>query len=564
MDRRSHLSRTLLARAARTFVAVVGFLGPLLPSAHAARRADPRVASVPRPPVPAPSPALASTAFTLKWEWNGDIESPGFARTCATPVVVQLTDDDGNGTIDSRDMPDVVFSHGDGSRTITALDGATGRSVLEIASPLVSSAEIAAGDLDGDGLVEIVALDAPRRRMLAFRPAGTFREVPFAGSTSPDSLDAIAIADIQQDGTPDVYVAGRAGIALDLVHDVPGLEILRNDITPQGLKSVTDLDGDGEADIVVYTGETLSVRDHLGAPVGATFLLPGATPSAPPVIADLDADGAPEIFLTTGLEALALEWSAGVFTVKWRIAAIDVSGYGGATAFDLDGDGAAEILYRDEDAFLVLDGRTGAVVFRDDTPSATGTERPIVADIDGDGGPEIVVGGCQGPARPFAPNLVRAWDVASSVPTRAIWNQATYHACNVDDDGSIPRLQGLPWREHGTWMSQRGPGDCAPGPEPPPLAPPCADCAGLLATVASAEIDVEGVRTSFTAKANAACAATERWQLHAARGELCALLQEVAAQAGQHVTPDSATAIAACVSAFAVAHGLPADPCARR
>ena len=34
---------------------------------------------------------------TVQWVWNGNTESPSHPQQCATPLVVQLTDDDGDG-----------------------------------------------------------------------------------------------------------------------------------------------------------------------------------------------------------------------------------------------------------------------------------------------------------------------------------------------------------------------------------------------------------------------------------------------------------------------------------
>ena len=53
-----------------------------------------------------PNVAWSVCTPTVQWIWDGDIQSPSFPSTCMTPVVVQLTNDNGdlrilNGTIKS-------------------------------------------------------------------------------------------------------------------------------------------------------------------------------------------------------------------------------------------------------------------------------------------------------------------------------------------------------------------------------------------------------------------------------------------------------------------------------
>lgn len=85
----------------------------------------------------------------------------------------------------------------------------------------------------------------------------------------------------------------------------------------------------------------------------------------------------------------------------------------------------------------------------------------------------------------------------------------------------------------------------------------CTTCDDVRATIDAADIDVEGVRNSFHAKVNAACAALDRDQHNTSGNILCALLNEVTSQSGKHVTEASAQAIIDCVKAFAAANAIP-------
>src|SRR5687768_6506901 len=91
---------------------------------------------------------------TLQWQGEG-FHGDGM------PIVVQLTDDDGDGIIGVTDVPDVVVTHGVGfgrfpGPDLAALDGATGRELFAVTGLGANFASAAAGDLDGDGIVEIV------------------------------------------------------------------------------------------------------------------------------------------------------------------------------------------------------------------------------------------------------------------------------------------------------------------------------------------------------------------------------------------------------------------------
>ena len=100
---------------------------------------------------------------TVKWIWDGDLGRLPDAHPCSTPLVLQLTDDDSNGRIDVYDVPDVVILHNAGvgiaeGAGFSVVDGATGVEHFRVDSPPLMLATLAAADLDGDGVVEIVGI----------------------------------------------------------------------------------------------------------------------------------------------------------------------------------------------------------------------------------------------------------------------------------------------------------------------------------------------------------------------------------------------------------------------
>jgi len=432
---------------------------------------------------------------TLKWQWDGAVRSPAWPEPI-TAIVVQLTDDDGDGQITPQDVPDVVFTHSSGSpwsdAIITALDGQTGAEHFTITDPVVRSTALAAADIDGDGIVEIVAAcTSCGDGLVAFEHTGDLKWVGNGLARPLSTWEPIAIADVDQDGSPEIVAGAQVVTADGLVRwqgfggkgsqvpwqirisnpieldaASPGLEILAGNTlyaadgnilwqaaVPDGWTAVADFDRDGDPEIALVSGLDVYALDHLGNPIGAAFVPGGGLGITQPLIADLDGDGEPELFVGNHTVAVALELTAGGFAPLWTAPINDPSGVDGAAAFDFDGDGAAEIVFQDEESWLLLDGRTGATLHREPAVSGTGVETPIIADVDGVCGAEIIV-------PRFAwlganMNTLTVYDCPGSIGARGIWNEYGYHGTNIDDDGTVPVVEQPPWQTGDGWLGQR-------------------------------------------------------------------------------------------------------------
>jgi hypothetical protein len=78
--------------------------------------------------------------------------------------------------------------------------------------------------------------------------------------------------------------------------------------------------------------------------------------------------------------------------VLWMDATQDESSAGtGTSVFDFQGDGIAEVLYNDECFLRVYNGEDGTLYMERPNSSRTGSEYPIVVDVDGDRSSEIVL-----------------------------------------------------------------------------------------------------------------------------------------------------------------------------
>ncbi len=119
----------------------------------------------------------------------------------------------------------------------------------------------------------------------------------------------------------------------------------------------------------------------------------------------------------------------------------------GSSVFDFDGDGIAEVVYADETKLHVYAGPTGEPLFETCSTNGTLWEYPVVADVDNDGHADLVVGSnsysgftCEDGTkttgiRVFG-DLEGKW-----VRTRRVWNQHAYHVTNVAESGAIPAVE---------------------------------------------------------------------------------------------------------------------------
>jgi len=424
-----------------------------------------------------------------------------------TPLVANLTDDDGNGTIDLCDIPDVVLVAGfntgfpGSSASIYVLDGATGNLHFQIPDPVSGNFTPALGDIDDDGLVEIVTL-TPGGAFQAFDHDGTkkwelatsWAEVDFGQPLSYSA--AAALADLDNDGDVEIVAGNKivdhagtnvltlnqpsgnwsATVPADLDGDgdlevVLGNAAYHHDGTllwstglNRGYPQVADLDDDGQPEVLLTNDQGLSLIEHTGAvtysnlrptgaPVGFTTWLRPAT------IHDFDGDGEAE-YATSSANNYTVYEADG--SIVWSAPVQDFSGIAAGTAFDFLGDGIAEAMYADEVAMYVFDG-DGSVLLQVPRGSGTLSEYPIVVDVDNDGSSEILfVSNSNAPTLQVTADVEDRW-----IQARRIWNQHAYHVTNVREDGTIPQFEPPHWEALNTFRTNaqiEGGGLCVPTP----------------------------------------------------------------------------------------------------
>jgi hypothetical protein len=165
--------------------------------------------------------------------------------------------------------------------------------------------------------------------------------------------------------------------------------------------AIADLDGDGVPEVITISDATSSgvylFAYHLdGTAVdGYPILLPTAFFANYPVVGDVDGDGQQEIILTFHSPfSIAILSSDGTLEHQMPLASWASSSVAPALA-DLDGDGIPEIVVQSDEALDVFkgDGTSLAGWPQDwhDTGYWMGHSGPVVGDLDGDGQPDVAI-----------------------------------------------------------------------------------------------------------------------------------------------------------------------------
>jgi hypothetical protein len=495
-------------------------------------------------------PVTGRIETRIEWSVDGFLDFWEYNEILVSPVVGHMTDDDGDGLIGPGDVPDIVFVADDGGResstqgVLRMLSGDGSGDLLTVRHTEFEGSQIlihrysgvAIGDVDGDGLPDIVTViekipppeddpgDAPDIEDPPVGPppppgmgsmlpleSGDDESVVFPNcfpalySAAGDLLwvadeaqidcgsHAPALADLDGDGEVEVVIGsfilagldghlialGEGGVGmsgafvemgtipivvdLDLggtqeiiagntVYGPDGRTICTID-AGDGFTAAADLDGDGQAEIVLV-GDGLVTVAEADCSIATSWSLLGTGTGGPPTIADFDADSIPEIGVASATHYSVYEADG---TLLWSHAVTDESSHStGSTVFDFEGDGRPEVVYADEQTLWILDGLTGEVRLSDGGHSSrTIHEYPVVVDVDGDGYPEIVVpnGGGHSTGPMTGLYVLGAADGGAWLGGRTVWNQHAYNMVNINDDLSIPAHPEPNWPLHNNFRS---------------------------------------------------------------------------------------------------------------
>jgi hypothetical protein len=269
--------------------------------------------------------------------------------------------------------------------------------------------QLGLGDLDGDGLTDVVLGDISRSRLLVYLlgPDGRPREEPAA--LQPGIISThLTVADLNRDGKADILASSSAqdSLSIFLAGETGGFDPpIRQTVTssPAGI-AVSDLDADGVEDIAVAlegSSEILVLTGSGGGEWPDSFKLSNVSTPEELLAADVDGDATKDLVAlgaSGGTVDVLLNLPDGFESRPYTLPS-RVTGRVLETG-DLNGDGLPEVLVSDPilRVIIVLENlgggelrQSGGVVELPPAQSTGGAIALAVEDMDRDGLQDIVL-----------------------------------------------------------------------------------------------------------------------------------------------------------------------------
>ena len=370
-------------------------------------------------------PAVSSFALEPKFAWGGQTTSPTATDVMMAPIVIQLDDDDCDGKVTERDIPEILVTtfasgkYNDGG-VLRALSIVQGQFVEKWRIPndgnpsvVQAAKQIAAGNFDGAPGNEVVACGQDGF-VYAFRGDGSL----LWKSTTELTCFMPHLADLDGDGAVEVVVEGA------ILNGVNGTVQYAFTPTLNGPFVVSDIDGDGKLDVVTASrgyradGTLLVDTGRLSTP--ASFVNTPSWKGPWAGIGDFDLDGKPEIVAVDNMNHTLFVWRYDASeTDKFAIVreSVDMNaqfttvscpvdkwgathGGGPPTVADFDRDGVPDVGLAGGIGYVVFNGKKlvdAAIAGADTimwsqptTDCSSASTGSTVFDFNGDGKAEVV------------------------------------------------------------------------------------------------------------------------------------------------------------------------------
>ena len=334
---------------------------------------------------PAVECSWAGPSATSKYPTAGDV--------VMTPVVINLTDDNADGQVTVDDIPDIAFVSYQLSTTACPTGMTCGTSNVTGVLRIVS------GGCQAGALPEILSVGADE----------IFADTGIAGVWL-DNSGGLAAGDIDNDGSVDLVATVVHGGTIAFERDghvkwyQPAYPAAGTDHLAATQPALADLDADGHPEVVqgrvVLNGADGSLKWHGEAGVGTNGFLGPVT-----VAGDLDLDGKLEVlaggtaYHSDGTVAWTYAFPTPITSTNCQASGFPCDGFTATGNFDADPEGEVVIVRA---GVVYILNHDGTPMLRDNAPvritlpdddCAKPNEGgpPTVADFDGDGQPEIGV-----------------------------------------------------------------------------------------------------------------------------------------------------------------------------